>query len=69
MDVNERVVRLESAIAHLQHDLEQMHAVLLTHTAENEALRKQVERLQGRIVQVEQGPEVRDPETERPPHY
>ncbi|MFQ5732408.1 MAG: SlyX family protein [Planctomycetaceae bacterium] len=67
--LTERLIRLENAVAHLQHDLEQMHAVLLAQTAENDALHKQVQRLQGQIERIEQGPELRDPESERPPHY
>lgn len=42
----ERVTRIEIAVAHLQHDLEQMHEVLLAHTADNEALRKRLAKLE-----------------------
>ncbi|MCA9085743.1 MAG: SlyX family protein [Planctomycetaceae bacterium] len=67
--LEERLIRIESALAHLQHDIESL----------NNSLSLQFRRLQGfeaRFVRIEQElesfvepPEVRDPEAERPPHY
>ena len=66
---NDRFVSLESLIAHLQHELEQMHEVLLAQQGEMDSLRRDVKRLESRLAQVDEEPESREPLDERPPHY
>jgi len=65
----ERLVQLESAVAHLQFDLEKMHEVLLAQQAENDTLKQTLERLRGRVERMDEGTEERDLIDERPPHY
>lgn len=65
----ERLVQLESAVAHLQFDLEKMHEVLLAQQAENDTLKQTLERLRGRVERMDEGTEDRDLIDERPPHY
>ena len=65
----DRLADIETALTHLQHDLSQMHAVLLAHTAELAALARRVEKFEGRLDRVEDPPEDRDPRAEKPPHY
>lgn len=65
----QRLVELESLVMHLQNDLEQMHQVILQQQKELEALRRQIEKLEGRVEIAEQGPEERDPLQELPPHF
>ena len=60
---------VESLLTHLQHELAQMHAVLLAHTAELGELRLRVERFEGKLERLEEPPEDRDPRAEKPPHY
>ena len=65
----DRLTAVESLLTHLQHELAQMHAVLLAQSAELQALRDRAAKLDGRLDRVEDPPEDRDPRAERPPHY
>ena len=64
----DRLIRTESALAHLQHDFEQLHAVVLAQQTEIEKLRRELELLRGRVSRFEEEdpPDARE---ERPPHY
>ena len=66
---DDRLIRLEMAVAHLQHDLEQMHHALVSMNAELSGNREQLARLDRRLQQLAEPPEMRDPGDERPPHY
>ena len=65
----ERIMNLEMAVAHLQHELEQMNAVLLALQTELKTARDQVSKLERRIVLVQEGEDNRNLDDERPPHY
>ena len=65
----DRLIRLETALAHTQHDLEQMHQALLSLHAELASYRREITRLERRVVSMGETPEVRDPGEEQPPHY
>lgn len=65
----DRLIRLEMAIAHLQHDLEQMHQALVSLNAELRGSREHVSRLEHKLQKLAESPEFRDPGEERPPHY
>lgn len=65
----ERLINLEMAIAHLQHELEQMHTVLLAVQTDLGATQEQVSKLARKIVVLQEVEEARDPLDERPPHY
>ena len=64
-----RLTAVETLLTHLQHELSQMHAVLLAQTAELQALRDRASKIDGRIDKLEEDPEDRDPRAEKPPHY
>jgi SlyX protein len=70
--VNDRLIRLESALMHLGHDVEQMHQAILAQQRELEAFRRVIERLEAATEHEDRlAPEstVRDPAAEKPPHY
>ncbi|MCH8830086.1 MAG: SlyX family protein [Planctomycetes bacterium] len=66
---SQRIVAMESLIAHLQHDLDQLNSVLLRQQTEIDALRQSQNRLEMRIDDNLTGAEDNDPSNERPPHY
>ncbi len=66
---DDRLIRLETALAHTQHDLEQMHTALLSLHTELRSYRDQIARLERRLLLMDEPPEVRDPSDEKPPHY
>lgn len=65
----ERLLALESSVAHLQHDFDQLHQVLLDLQGELLGLRRGLDKINTRLEQFGDEPEVRDPAVERPPHY
>ena len=65
----ERIVDLESVIAHLQHEVDQLNSVILSQQAEIDAVKQSLAKLESRVDRAESGPEVRDLEQEKPPHY
>ena len=64
-----RLEAVESLLTHLQHELAQMHAVLLAHTAELDALRKRCEKLEAGLEHAGDDPEPADPRAHVPPHW
>ena len=66
---NDRQVQLESLLAHLQHESEQMHEVMLAQQVEIDSLRRHLKRLEARLDRTTAEPERHDPIDERPPHY
>ena len=65
---HERLVDLESALAHLQYDFEQLHSVVLSQQSEIEQLKRDFQQLQDRLEHAGPGAG-HDPLDERPPHY
>lgn len=65
----DRLTAIETVLAHLQHELHQMHSVLLAHTAELEAVDRRVQKFEGRLERLAEGPEDSDPRAHKPPHY
>ncbi|MFN0195131.1 MAG: SlyX family protein, partial [Planctomycetaceae bacterium] len=65
----DRFVRLETLCAHMQHDVEQMHQVLLAVQNDMKTLRLQLNRIQSQVADAQDGEGTRDPQSERPPHY
>ena len=66
---NARQVQLESLLAHLQHESEQMHEVILAQQVEIDSLRRDLKRLEARLDRTAEEPEQHDSIDERPPHY
>ncbi|HUG20086.1 MAG TPA: SlyX family protein [Planctomycetaceae bacterium] len=69
MTDSERIVELESQIAHLQHDLDQLGSVVYEQRKLIEQLQGEQHKLAHRLEELQEGAEQRDPESERPPHY
>lgn len=65
----ERLVRIESALAHLQHDIDQLNKSLTEHFRRLQGFEDRFTRLEHEIEVLGEGPESRDPEGEKPPHY
>ncbi len=66
----DRLVRLESALMHLEHDVEQMHQAIVLQQREIDALRRALERFEATWERQERlSVEIRDPAAEKPPHY
>lgn len=65
----DRLVRLETAVAHLQHDFERLHQVTLDLQAELRQWTLRLSRLEQQLEQLETPPEPRSAAEERPPHY
>ena len=69
---HERLVRIETTLMHLDHDVRQMHEAILAQQRELDSLRRTVERFEVALERQGQPgiePEVRDPAAEKPPHY
>jgi SlyX protein len=66
---HDRLINLELLLTHMQHDLEQLSQVVYRQQTELDALRKELTRLDSRVVTLAEGPETRDPLAEKPPHY
>ena len=66
---DERIVELEMTVTHLEHELGQMHSVLLAVQEELKSVREHIGKLERRIVVSSEPQEERDPMDERPPHY
>ncbi len=64
----ERLIRIESALAHLQHDIEQLNRSLTTHFQKLQSFEVRFTRIEHEIEVLGEGPEERDPESEKPPH-
>lgn len=67
--MTERLAAIESVIAHLQHDFEQLHQVTLALQGDIAQLHLTLAKLNARMVRLDEEPEVRSAELERPPHY
>ena len=65
----ERIVELESLVAHLEHEFDQLNSVVLRQQREIDNLKRTLSKLEARLDEQADGPEVRDPLQERPPHY
>jgi len=64
----ERIVDAEIALTHLQQDYESLNEVVLQQQKTIEQLSVQVQRLATKV-ETNSDPEVRDAESEKPPHY
>jgi SlyX protein len=68
-EADARLVAIETAVAHLQHDVEQLHGVVLSVQTELRAVQRILDKLTARVDRLGEEPEVRTPESEQPPHY
>jgi uncharacterized coiled-coil protein SlyX len=68
-DPAERLLALETAVAHLQHDFERLHSVALELQVELRQFTRRLERLEHNLERLAEPPETRSPADERPPHW
>jgi uncharacterized coiled-coil protein SlyX len=65
----DRIIKLEFLVTHLEHELATMNSVLLEQRKEIDALKQTTARLDDRVSRLADDEEPRDPGDERPPHY
>lgn len=65
----DRLVRIETAMAHLQHDVEELNQSLTEHFRRLQNFEQRFTRIEHEISSLTEGPDGRDAESERPPHY
>ncbi len=66
---SERLLRLETAVAHLQHDFERLHSVAIELQSELRQLMNRLARSEHQLQRLIDPDEPALPENERPPHY
>ena len=66
---DERLFALEMSVSHLQHELQQMHEVMLAQQQDISVLRRDLQRAHGKIDRLQEPSEPGDALDERPPHY
>ena len=66
---DDRVEHVESLLMQLQHEFDLLGQVVWRQQTEIDTLKKELQRLDERLVTSAEGPEVRDPQSEQPPHY
>jgi uncharacterized coiled-coil protein SlyX len=68
-DILQKLVDLESLIAHLQHEFEQLNSVVIEQNQRIDKLQSAQEKLEHQLQTLEEDAENWNPEDERPPHY
>lgn len=66
---SDRIVELETAVTHLQHDFERLHSVALELQVELRQLTLRLARTEQQLERLAEPPDIRSPAEERPPHY
>jgi len=64
----QRITEMEMGLTHLQRDYESLNEVLLAQQKTIESLQRAMQQLESKV-DSSGTPEVRDAESERPPHY
>lgn len=64
-----RLERIESALAHLQHDVDSLNESLTRHFQRLQDFDTRFARIEHEMQSLQQDPESRDPDAEKPPHY
>ncbi len=67
--IEERLERMESAIAHLQHDIDALNESLLRHLKRMQEWDTRFQKIELELSALGEPPERRDAAVERPPHY
>lgn len=69
LELPERLINLEMTVGHLEHELEQMHTVLIALQADLKLSRERMAKLEQRMIVANEPADERNPIDERPPHY
>ncbi|RLS76145.1 MAG: hypothetical protein DWI00_06800 [Planctomycetota bacterium] len=64
-----RLEKIESSMAHLQHDIDCLNTSLLVHFRRLQEYESRFGKLEGSLERLSESPERLDPGSERPPHY
>jgi len=67
--IEERLIRIETALAHLQHDIESLNNSLTGHFRRLQGFEERFVRIELEISTLSEGPDATDLESEKPPHY
>jgi uncharacterized coiled-coil protein SlyX len=67
--IESRLERIESALAHLQHDVDSLNSALLGHFGRLQELDSRFVRLEHELHSSDDPTDRTEAETERPPHY
>ena len=65
----DRLVRVETMLTHLQHDIDQLNEALTDHFRRLQSFEDRFQRIEHDLESLAEEPEKRDPDTEKPPHY
>lgn len=65
----QRLVRIETAIAHMQQDIDALNASLTAHFRKLQGFEERFTRLEHELETLTEAPEPRTLEDEKPPHY
>ncbi len=68
-DNEDRLVRLETLLAHLQQDIEQINGSLMHQLTRLREMDQRFIRIEHELELLHQPTEQRDPQEEQPPHY
>ena len=68
-DPDERQIRLEMLLAHLQQDVEQINESLSHHLQRMQDMDLRFQRIERELELLQEPTEQRDPAQEKPPHY
>lgn len=68
-DLAERLIQIESAVAHLQHDVEDINSALAGYYSRVQKFEERFVHLEHELEVITQGTEERSLEDDRPPHY
>jgi len=69
LSTEDRLVRIETALAHLQHDVEDLNKALSRYFTRLKEVDERFTRIEHEIETLHEGPEQRDAQDEKPPHY
>lgn len=67
--VESRLEKIESVLAHLQHDIDSLNASLMNHFRRLHEYESRFGRIEGELQILNDPTERPDPSSERPPHY
>jgi uncharacterized coiled-coil protein SlyX len=67
--LEDRLEKIETALAHLQHDIDSLNASLMNHFRRLQEYELRFGRIEGELEMQSESTEKRDPGHERPPHY
>lgn len=68
-DLAQQLISVQEMVMHLQHELSQIHEVVLAQRDEITELRSTVGKLLGQFEQLVDGDAFPNPQEDRPPHY